>query len=83
MRGAIAIRDRISLSISILISKQEITELALLIDTCLLPQGVFCSLLHVFINAHTCCRMMVVIGNLYYQERCSKHLCLTSQFGGS
>jgi hypothetical protein len=33
MRGAIAIRDRISLSISILISKQEITDKALPIDT--------------------------------------------------
>lgn len=67
MRGAIAIRDRISLSISILISKQEITELALLNDTIKLPQGVFCFEVNVFINAHTCCRMIDVIGNLYYQ----------------
>jgi hypothetical protein len=69
--------------LSILISKQEITDIPLLIDTIKLPQEVFCSLLHVLINAHTYWIMMVVIGNLHYQERASKHLCLTSQFGES
>ena len=67
MRGAIANGDRISLSISILISKQEITDKALLIDTIKLPQVVFCSLRNVLINAHACCHMMYVIGKLYYQ----------------
>ncbi len=69
MRGAIAIRirDRISLSISILISKQEITDIPLPIDTCLVPQGEFCSEVNVNINAATCGRMIDVIGNLYYQ----------------
>ncbi|OKH27217.1 hypothetical protein FACHB389_28865 [Nostoc calcicola FACHB-389] len=67
MRGAIAIRDRISLSISILISKQEITDKALLNDTIKLPQGVFCFEVNVFINAPGECRMINVIGKLYYQ----------------
>jgi hypothetical protein len=67
MRGAIAIRDRISLSISILISKQEITDKALLNDTIKLPQVVFCSKVNVLIDAPPQCRMMYVIGNPHFQ----------------
>lgn len=83
MRGASAIRDRISLSISILISKQEITDKALLNDTIKLPQVVFCPDVNVLIDADPYPGMIFVIGNLHYQERASKHLCLTSQFGES
>jgi hypothetical protein len=83
MRGAIEWRSRICLSISILISKQEITDKALLNDTIKLPQGVFCSLLYVFINAPRDGRMMYVIGNLHYQERISEQKCLMSRFGGN
>ncbi|WP_392477088.1 hypothetical protein [Nostoc sp. C110] len=53
--------------LSILISKQEITDVPLLIDTIKLPQEVFCSLLHVFIDAPPYPGMIVVIGKLYYQ----------------
>lgn len=67
MRGAIANGDRISLSISILISKEEITDKALLNDTIKLPQGVFCSEVNVFINAHTYWIMIFVIGKAHYQ----------------